>query len=527
MAQTSYINQQGHQVSFDVLIIGSGLAGLKLALNLTQKEPTLKIALLAKASLRASNSYAAQGGIAISTSEEDIKRHAIDTIKAGDGLCHRPAVNALLAKAPSALRAFEQYKVPFYKNDHNQYDLGIEGGHSNRRIYHCGDKSGQSIIDCLLHQLNHHTNIQCFTRHIAVNLITKSPSFKPQSAKSVLGAYVLDERSELIHTFLAKATVLATGGAGKTYRYTSNPSVATGDGVAMAARANALITNMEFYQFHPTLLYHPKLNNFLISEALRGEGAKLLNAETGAAFMAKYQPQHKELATRDVVSRAIFSEIESSNVNHVYLDISHKDQAFLAKRFPKIFHSLNDIGIDISRDPIPVVPAAHYQCGGVIATPNGETSLKRLFAIGEVACTGFHGANRLASNSLLESSVMGLLSCDKILALCRQTFNPGSIRAWESGSYVNPRRASQISAHWKGLRQEMSSYAGIIRTEAGLKDVLTLVQTRKKIVEDYYWKHCITRDLVELRNIILVAELIIKAAIKRRDSHGGHYREDP
>lgn len=519
--------QKGQEKHFDVLIIGSGLSGLLLALSLAKETPTSKIALMTKAKLNESNSFYAQGGIAISQNEKSsLDSHIKDTLKAGDKHCFLPAVKAIIEESPHVLEALIDLDVPFHQDEKGHFSLGIEGGHSHRRIYHIGDKTGQVIVETLLEKIKRQENIHCFSNHIAINLISKKKAFSPKCAKTVLGAYVFDEKKDTIHTFLAKATVLATGGSGKIYRYTSNPDVATGDGVAMASRAGAQISHMEFYQFHPTLLYHPDLNNFLISEALRGEGARLLNGDTFKPFMANYAPKLQELATRDVVSRAIFCEIEDSKANHVWLDITHHPKAFLEKRFPKIYQTLLNIGIDISQSLIPVVPAAHYQCGGIVTTTAGETSLNQLFAIGEVAATGLHGANRLASNSLLEAAAMGLKAKTKILPLLKNPLNLDTIRPWQAGNVVNPRRASQISAHWKGLRSEMSSYAGIVRTEAGLKDVLTLVQTRKKIIEDYYWQHRITRDLIELRNIILVAEHIIKAALKRKTSSGGHFRED-
>jgi L-aspartate oxidase len=303
--------------------------------------------------------------------------------------------------------------------------------------------------------------------------------------------------------------------------------VATGDGVAMAYRAGARVGNMEFYQFHPTLLHHHTVNNFLISEAVRGEGALLKNPETGERFMKHYDPERLELATRDVVARAIFSEIEQSQIGYVHLDITHKNKTFLKKRFPKIYATLLAVGIDMSQDMIPVVPAAHYQCGGILTDVDGRTDLKRLYAIGEVAFTGLHGANRLASNSLLETLVMGSNAARCSLKdIATPLKHIDNIPNWGSPGEVNDRRASQINAQWRGLRGEMTSYAGIVRTEDGLQDLLQLIIQRKRIIEEYYWKHCITRDFIELRNIILNAKLIVIAALARRESRGGHYRED-
>jgi L-aspartate oxidase len=311
------------------------------------------------------------------------------------------------------------------------------------------------------------------------------------------------------------------------YRFTTNPNVATGDGVAMAYRAGARVEGLEFYQFHPTLLYHPTINNFLMSEALRGEEAYLRLPETGERFMQRYAPSTMELTTRDIVARAIFCEIEHSNYDYVHLDIRHKDKDFLQQRFPSIYRTLLEGGLDLSRDLIPVVPAAHYMGGGILTDVHGKTDLKRLFAIGETAFTGFHGANRLASNSLLEGIVMGRNLAHASLSTLNSSLNLyHSISDWDSRSVIDLRRASQINVHWRGLRGEMSSYAGIIRTEAGLRDQLKLVLARRDMIEEYYWKYSITRDLIELRNIILIAELIVRAALNRRESCGGHYRED-
>ena len=378
-----------------------------------------------------------------------------------------------------------------------------------------------------MNELKKHSGILLLENHVAVNLITLDHPHKVDNQGEVLGAYILDCKKHIIHLFIANCVVLATGGAGKTYRYTTNPMIATGDGVAMAYRAGVRLGNMEFYQFHPTLLYHPLINNFLISEAVRGEGAILKNADTGECFMARYSPENKELATRDVVARAIFNEIENSENPFVYLDITHQPKSFLKQRFPQIYTTLHEIGIDISQDLIPVVPAAHYQCGGVLTDLNGRTDLKRLYAIGEVAFTGLHGANRLASNSLLEAVVMAANAAkDTQHYLENPVASSANIPHWHFPSLVNTRRASQINAHWRSLRGEMTSYAGIIRTEEGLTDILQLIMKRHKIVEDYYWKHNITLDFIELRNILLNAELIVRAAIARRESRGGHFRED-
>lgn len=520
------ISQRGERYEFDLIVIGSGISGLCCLLEIAKARPHLKIALVSKGKLNESNTYYAQGGIA-AAQMDDINQHVVDTLSAGDGMCNPDAVENILNHAFDSIEYLQDQGVAFDRDNENKLRLGKEGGHSVRRIYHVGDQTGAAVMDALISQLKCFPQVSILVEHTAVNLITQQAPHQPGSFPEVQGVYVLEEKTGLIHTLLANATVLATGGAGKVYRYTSNASVATGDGVAMAHRAGARISGMEFYQFHPTLLYHPVKNNFLISEALRGEGAYLRLPETGERFMQRYVPLKMELATRDVVARAIFNEIEQGDYPYVHLDIRHKDKAFLQQRFPMIYRTLLELGIDMSRDLIPVVPAAHYMGGGILTDVNGSTDLKRLYAIGETAFTGLHGANRLACNSLLEGVVMGR---NVAKAICTSLDTPldfhEDIHDWDSTSVVDQRRASQINVHWRGLRGEMSSYAGIIRTEAGLRDQLNLILVRKEMIENYYWKYTITRDLVELRNIILIAESIVRSALNRRESRGGHYRED-
>lgn len=522
------VSQQGQALEFDVIVLGTGLAGLHYCLQLLKMQPQVRIALICKAEMSECNSRYAQGGIAAATEKEDsLESHINDTLLAGDGLCYSPAVEFIIRQAPDAISELLTYSIGFTQELNGDYALAQEGGHSHRRIFNCGDQTGLKITQALLQAIKQQQQIQVFEQHIAVNLITYYHPHRTDNQGEVLGAYVLDWQHNIIHTFIAPCTILATGGAGKTYRYTTNPMIATGDGVAMAYRAGARVGNMEFYQFHPTLLHHHSLNNFLISEAVRGEGGFLKNADTGERFMHRYAPEQLELATRDVVARAIFSEIEQSESGFVYLDIRHHSKLFLQKRFPQIYNTLLSIGLDMSQDMIPVVPAAHYQCGGVLTDVDGRSDLKRLYAIGEVAFTGLHGANRLASNSLLEALIMASnaarCSLKDISSPAKQS---EKIPNWSASSEVNARRASQINAHWRGLRGEMTSYAGIVRTEAGLQDLLQLIMMRKKVIEEYYWKHWITRDFIELRNIVLNAELIVRAALLRRESRGGHYRED-
>lgn len=521
-------SQQGSIFEFDVLVIGTGLAGLHYCQQLLSLRPQTKIALICKTNSFESNSRYAQGGIAAALAIPDsIDAHVEDTLRSGDGLCYRPSVEAIIAQGPKAIKELEQYPLEFSKSTNQTFLLAQEGGHSHRRIVNCGDQTGLALIKALSTAATEQRNIHLFENHVAINLITQYHPHQIGTQGEVLGAYVLDSPQNKIHTFLSRCVVLATGGSGKTYRYTTNPMVATGDGVAMAYRAGARVGNMEFYQFHPTLLYHHTQNNFLISEAVRGEGALLKNADTGERFMHRYAPESLELATRDVVSRAIFNEIEHSEHPFVYLDITHQPKNFLTNRFPQIYNTLMAIGIDMSQDMIPVVPAAHYQCGGILTDIHGQTDLNRLYAIGEVAFTGLHGANRLASNSLLEAVVMASNAAKKCMADISKPYHVSvDIPDWNSPTEVNARRASQINAHWRSLRGEMTSYAGIIRTEDGLCDVLDLIMERRKIIEDYYWKHSITLDFVELRNIVLISELIVRSALARRESRGGHYRED-
>ena len=516
------ISQQGQQVTTDVLVIGSGIAGLSTVLALSQQQPHCKITLISKGKLGESNSRWAQGGIAAASQhEEDIKSHVDDTLKASDGLADPDIVNDMLHLGADAIKFLVKNGVRFDAN------LAQEGGHSIRRIYHAGDHTGQEIIQALLAAIKTCENVTLSEHHAAVNLITQTKPHQPGDLGEVIGAYVLNEQTGLIDTVTSQCTVLATGGAGKIYRYTSNPDTATGDGIAMAYRAGARVGNMEFYQFHPTLLYHKDLNTFLMTEALRGEGAYLVHPENGERFMKKYSPAAMELATRDIVARAIFSEIEQCQHNFMYLDVRHLDAVFLQERFPLIDKMLKKIGINMTTDLIPIVPAAHYLCGGIMSDMQGRTDLKRLYAVGETAFSGLHGANRLASNSLLEGVIMARLAAKDIAETLHEPLaltNPPAV--WDSESVQDLRRATQINAHWRGLRSEMNAYAGIVRTQAGLEDFLRLIRARQAMVDAYYWKHTVTRDLIELRNIIQVAELITKAALKRCESRGGHFRED-
>lgn len=522
-----HISIKGNRSYYDVIVIGSGIAGLSFTLELIKQRPNINVALICKTSLKESNSHRAQGGIAsVFHSQDSYQQHIEDTMSAGQNQNNPLVAKSIIENGPKIIKILHDHGVLFDKTHGNEYDLVREGGHSHPRILHFKDHTGAHIIETFINLLKRSPQVSVFEFHTAINLIQANSNMTKQGANRVLGAYVLEEKSSLIHTFFAKCVVLATGGAGKVYRYTSNSDIATGDGIAMAYRVGASIGNLEFYQFHPTLLYHNEDNNFLISEVVRGEGARLLLPKTLSRFMQNYSSK-MELATRDIVARAIFNEIERSPDNFVWLDIRHKSVEFLRHRFPMIFARLLNLGIDMSKDLIPVVPAAHYLCGGIVTDVFGQTDVDALLAIGETAFTGFHGANRLASNSLLEAVVTAtnaVVACLKWLDIpsgC-QDFIPD----WNSNSVVDLRRASQINAHWRGLRGEMTSYAGIIRTADGLNDLLKLIAARKEMVEEYYWKYSITRDLVELRNIILIAELIIRCALQRNESRGCHFRED-
>lgn len=511
-------SQTGQRRYFDALIIGSGIAGLSYALELAKLAPTANIALISKKELSESNSFYAQGGVAAAQNDDkSILAHVNDTLKAGAGLSSKQATEKILSHGSEIIHKLTAYGVPFDANH-----LAQEGGHSERRVYRIGDYSGKAIIEHLCRQVEQINTVTIFSYHTAVNLMTRTNN----NTTEVVGAYILNQKNNRIDTFLAKVTVLATGGAGKMYQYTSNPATATGDGIAMAHRVGAEISNMEFYQFHPTLLYHEQLNHFLISEVLRGEGAYLRRPTTLERFMQDYAPSQMEMATRDIVSRAIFNEIDNSEYDYVYLDIRHQPASFIQRNFPNIYQTLSSIGIDITKNLIPVVPAAHYLCGGISTDIHGQTNLSRLYAIGETACTGLHGANRLASNSLLEGAVMADYAAASSVDDLQRAIDSENISDWDSNSIEPSLRTSEINAHWRGLRSDMTSYAGIIRNAHGLRTLLKLIQQRREIIEEHYWQHVITSGLIEIRNMLLVAELVAGSALQRKESRGGHYRSD-
>jgi L-aspartate oxidase len=509
----------------DFLVIGSGIAGLTFALK-TAAHGT--VCIVTKREARASNTYYAQGGIASVWSKEDrFDLHVEDTLRAGDDLGHRDVVELVVGSGPERIRELIDWGCHFSLDTGGRdYDLGMEGGHSRRRILHAKDRTGREVEENLIECCRAHKNITLMENHIAVDLIIESRMGTDLAASDdrCWGAYVFDKETGEVATFLAGCTLLATGGAGKVYLYTSNPDVATGDGVAMAYRGGAAVGGMEFYQFHPTCLYHPEAKSFLISEAVRGEGGRLLTRE-GDAFMKKYHTR-AELAPRDIVARAIDSEMKKSGDDYVLLDVSHKPADFLVERFPEIHARCLSFGIDITRDPIPVVPAAHYMCGGVVTDKDGRTSLGQLYAAGEVAFTGLHGANRLASNSLLESVVFSHLAAEAAIAAGKSAGDPPEASPWNPGRASRSTEEVVVTQNWDALRRLMWNYVGIVRSDKRLERARKQICVLVEEITEYYHGVLVTSDLIELRNIATVAELIIRSASQRKESRGLHCNVD-
>ena len=502
---------------FDVLIVGSGLAGLSAALKLAE---TQRVAVISKGQLGEGSSGWAQGGIAAVLSEEDsFSAHVDDTLVAGAGLCDLAATQLVVEHAPETIAWLQQLGVPFTQ-ENGHLHLTREGGHGARRIVHVTDATGAAVMQTLLAQVRLHSNITLLDHHMLVDLITSRKLGLPDA--QCLGLYALDETTGKVLTYSASHTILATGGAGKVYLYTTNPDTATGDGIAAAWRAGCRVENMEFIQFHPTCLYHPHAKSFLISEAVRGEGGRLLLPD-GTRFMAAHDAR-LELAPRDVVARAIDFEMKKGGFDCVYLDISHQPLAFILEHFPNIHARCLELGIDISKQPIPVVPAAHYTCGGVLTDLAGRTDVANLYAIGETACTGLHGANRLASNSLLECMVFAQTTVQAIAASAPSA--PVALPAWDDSQVQDADEAVVISHNWDELRRFMWDYVGIVRTNKRLERAAHRIALLKDEIAEFYALFHVTRDLLELRNLVLVADLIVRSAQSRTESRGLHFSRD-
>ena len=506
---------------YDVLVIGSGAAGLTLALQI---DPAYRVALISKSTLQAGASWLAQGGIAAVFDKNDsAAAHIADTERAGAGLCRSEAVQFVVENGPAAIQWLIGQGVDFTRDtDQQQYHLTQEGGHSHRRILHSADATGKAVTGTLVDQVIASANIDVFEHHCAVDLITQAD--KNSRKIRATGAYVLDIESQQVRVFKARSTVLASGGASKSYLYTSNPDGASGDGIAMAWRRGCRIGNLEFNQFHPTCLYHPKAKSFLITEALRGEGA-VLRLPDGSQFMQRFH-EAGELAPRDVVARAIDHEMKRLGCDCLYLDISHKPADFVIEHFPTVYEHCLTFGIDITTDPIPVVPAAHYTCGGILVDTTAQTDLLNLYAIGENAFTGLHGANRMASNSLLECIVYARSAAQAINRITAGINEPDTIPDWDESRVQNSDEQVVISHNWDELRRFMWDYVGIVRTNKRLERAQHRIKLLQKEIQEYYGNCRVSRDLLELRNLATVSELIIRCALERRESRGLHYTLD-
>jgi len=514
----------------DFLVIGSGIAGLTFALKASQFG---SVAIVSKDELAESATLYAQGGIAsVMTDDDSFELHADDTIESGRGLCHEDVVRLICREGPSHVRELINLGVKFTRIRGEDYHLSREGGHSRDRILHANDLTGREIERAMLEAIDRRPNITVFPHHMLIDFITLGrldSKVEPGSPKDeALGAYILDVNTKQAKTFLSKITLLASGGAGKVYLYTSNPDTATGDGIAAAYRAGTKIANMEFIQFHPTCLYHPQAKSFLISETVRGEGG-ILRLKNGRTFMENYHPLGC-LAPRDIVARAIDHEMKKSGDDCVYLDITHIEGYRIRERFPNIYKTCMQFGFNMVKKPIPVVPAAHYTCGGVLVDLNGQTNIRHLFASGEVCYSGLHGANRLASNSLLEGLVLSNRAVSKAALLLKsESFNntiPHDIPSWDCGNAVDSDESVVVSHNWDEIRRIMWNYVGIVRSDKRLRRAERRIQLLLDEIKEYYWSFTITKNTLELRNIALTAHLIIMSALQRKESRGLHFTLD-
>ncbi|WP_027253577.1 L-aspartate oxidase [Photobacterium halotolerans] len=518
---------ENREHSCDVLVIGSGAAGLSLALRLA---PMCKVLVLSKGPRSEGATYYAQGGIAAVFDETDsVDSHVEDTQIAGAHLCDEEVVRFIAENARDCVQWLIDAGVPFDQednstDDHPRYHLTREGGHSHRRILHAADATGMAMQMSLQDNVHNHPNIEVLERHNALDLITSHKIGETDAPNRVLGAYIWNRQRESVETVRAKFVVLATGGASKVYQYTSNPDVSSGDGIAMAWRAGCRVANLEFNQFHPTCLFHPEARNFLLTEALRGEGAYLRRPD-GSRFMQEFD-ERAELAPRDVVARAIDYEMKRLGADCMYLDISHKPADFVTKHFPTIYEKLLGYGIDITKDAIPVVPAAHYTCGGVMVDRQGQTDLSGLYAIGEVSYTGLHGANRMASNSLLECVVYAWSAAEHISQHLNEVNLPSSIPQWDESKVSNSDEEVVIQHNWHELRLFMWDYVGIVRTTKRLERAMRRIQLLKQEIDEYYSNFRVSNNLLELRNLLQVAELMVRCALERKESRGLHYTLD-
>ena len=506
---------------YDVVIVGSGAAGLTLALSLPDY---FNVVVLAKSVLTEASTYYAQGGVAAVLDETDsIEQHIEDTLIAGANLCHRDAVAFTVEHGRDAVNFLLEQGVRFTLDEAEQLHLTREGGHSQRRIIHAADATGVAISTTLVKRVRECKNITLLENYAAIDVIT-SDRLTVNGPKRTIGLYVLNMVSGEVETLLAPFVALACGGASKAYLYTSNPDIATGDGIAMAWRAGCRVANLEFNQFHPTCLYHPQARSFLITEAMRGEGA-YLRLPDGERFMQRFH-ESAELAPRDIVARAIDYEMKRLGIRHVWLDITHQSEEFVKAHFPTLYERLLELGIDITKEMIPVVPAAHYTCGGVMVDMHSQTDIAGLYAIGETSFTGLHGANRMASNSLLECFVYGMSAAKHIVSLYPDVASLPDVPKWDASRVQNPDEDVVILQNWDELRSSMWNYVGIVRTTKRLERALNRIQMLKREIEEYYQGYVVTKNLIELRNLVLVSEMIVRCALQRKESRGLHYTLD-